>query len=109
MVCCFLLQAALGQQEPISTFHPLNSKAYGIAEGLPDRCVEYAFINNPGNKLNIIPCQHAQISYGQLLYQINGYQPFLEDVIVDSIDANVIIHSLGMKGDCINYYEISSV
>ncbi len=102
MVFGFLLQAAFGQQEPISTFHPLNSKAYGIAEGLPDRCVEYAFIDNLG-KLNIIPCQHAQISYGQLLYQINGYQPFLENVIVDSIDANVIIHSLGMKGDSLNF------
>lgn len=102
LTCWSWLQTALGQQEPISTFHPLNSKAYGIAEGLPDRCVDYAFIDNLG-KLNIIPCQHAQISYGQLIYQINGYQPFLEEVIVDSIELKVMIHSLGMNGDSINF------
>ena len=96
------MQTAFAQPDPISTFHPLNSKSYGIAEGLPDRCVDYAFVDNLG-KLNIIPCQHAQISYGQLIYQINGYQPFLKDVIVDSLVANLMIHSLGMKGDSINF------
>ena len=101
-VCWLLLQTAFGQRDPISTFHPLNGRSYGIAEGLPDRCVDYAFIDNLG-KLNIIPCQHAQISYGQLIYQINGYQPFLEDIIADSIDANLMIHSLGMNGDSINF------
>ncbi|MCB0668412.1 MAG: response regulator, partial [Saprospiraceae bacterium] len=97
-----LLQTTYGQITPISSFHPLNSKSYGIAEGLPDRCVEYAFIDNLG-KLNIIPCQHAQVSYGQFIYQVNGYTPFLEDVIVDTVDPNLIIHSLGMIGDSINF------
>ncbi|MCB0686117.1 MAG: response regulator [Saprospiraceae bacterium] len=97
-----LLSSAYSQNLPVSSFHPLNIKAYGIAEGLPDRCVDYAFIDNLG-KLNIIPCQHAQVSYGQFIYQVNGYGPFLKDVVVDTIDPNLFIHSLGMIGDSINF------
>ena len=100
-----LLPQAYSQKAPISSFYPLNSKSYGIEEGLPDRCVDYAFIDNLG-KLNLIPCQHAQLSYGQHIYQIDGHSPFLEDIIIDSIDPNLIIQSLGMIGDSINFGRI---
>lgn len=98
----FWIHPIFGQELPVSSFQPLTSKSYGIAEGLPDRCVEYAFIDKLG-KLNLIPCQHAQISYGQHLYQMDGHTPFLDDIVMDHIDPNLIIQSLGMIGDSINF------
>lgn len=88
----------IGQDQEIHKYFPAQIKSYGIEEGLPDPCVEYAHIDSLG-KLTIIPCGHAQITYDIPFYQLDGFNSRFNDFSDISKFKYGYFKNLGVKKD----------
>jgi signal transduction histidine kinase/CheY-like chemotaxis protein len=72
-----------GQSQYKHVYYPVASRSYGIEDGMPDRCVEYVFIDQAG-RLKIIPCTYVQAGQAIYLYQFDGRRSYRQEVPVIS-------------------------
>ncbi|MDX1407065.1 MAG: ATP-binding protein, partial [Saprospiraceae bacterium] len=77
--CLFLLLlgAALtpyAQHTDLSrTYHAVSVKAYGIADGLPDKCVQNVLVA-PDGRLHVLPCTYTQVAHKLYFYQYDAFR-----------------------------------
>ena len=94
--CLLLFLAAelnLSAQENIrmvDTYYPVTTKSYGIDEGLPDRCVQSAYIDSAG-RMHLLACPDVQEAQGLGFYQFDGYRAYTGTNTSDADSAGAIV------------------
>lgn len=64
-----------------NAYYAMATRSYGIEDGMPDKCVGFAFVDTSG-RLNIIPCTYVQAGQEMYLYQYDGRSSYRQDVPV---------------------------
>jgi hypothetical protein len=72
---CITLAVLSGWTQDLPALYPVAWTAYGILEGLPDPCVESAFVTREG-RLVLIGCNFVRQAHGLDVYVFDGKRAY---------------------------------
>ncbi|MDX1479589.1 MAG: hypothetical protein R3301_17870, partial [Saprospiraceae bacterium] len=76
-VIFLLLSAGLAlraqQLDSSETYYAVSAKGYGIADGLPDKCVQNVLVA-PDGRLYVLPCTYTQVAHKLHFYQYDAFR-----------------------------------